>query len=410
MALRGVEPMSPTSTVVWEDVTAAQITEEVLIVLGPSEVDAVFVNVSMVEQTPPYEERRRHLQDDSMMVLTIDFAVSMFIQTTSQDLNLDQFVGGAFNSPNDRESYLGELQSSGDPAFEEANAVVVAVPVEPTPAPTNGPSSDDDTPVGLIAGLAVGGGFLVALAGLYVYKRGQPVPVASPSVAGSASRELKEVDDSKDVEQEIASDSYHSVSQADAEAGEVSTLGDMSLPTDAGESLGTAPEGQMAYDYEKELQATPIPATPTSLLDSSAALTDDDQMAQQYVAVDQFEVQAPRGMLGLVLESTPDGVPTVSAIKSSSPLVTQVRVGDQLLSVDGNDVTVMLSSDVSTLIASKKDNPVRTFVFARPQGGARTFDESDMSSAGAFTEAASVVSGATGQFSASQGPPGSMMS
>mmetsp|Transcript_5109 Transcript_5109/g.8387 ORF Transcript_5109/g.8387 Transcript_5109/m.8387 type:complete len:139 (-) Transcript_5109:48-464(-) len=75
-------------------------------------------------------------------------------------------------------------------------------------------------------------------------------------------------------------------------------------------------------------------------------------------------------MLGLVLEAASDGVPIVHAIKSTSPLSDQVQVGDRLVSVDGDDVTVLLASDVSRLISLKREQQVRRFVFSRPGSGA----------------------------------------
>jgi hypothetical protein len=43
----------------------------------------------------------------------------------------------------------------------------------------------------------------------------------------------------------------------------------------------------------------------------------------------------------------------------------EVEPGDRLLSVDGLDVTVLLPSEVSKLIAEKRDEDVRNLVFAR---------------------------------------------
>ena len=82
-----------------------------------------------------------------------------------------------------------------------------------------------------------------------------------------------------------------------------------------------------------------------------------------------FEVSAPKGSLGLTLEASSLGVPAVVMLKSTSPLSRKVRTGDWLIKVDGMDVTSMKASDVNRLISSKKNQPVRRFVFARTLDG-----------------------------------------
>ena len=83
------------------------------------------------------------------------------------------------------------------------------------------------------------------------------------------------------------------------------------------------------------------------------------------LSVVEFEINAPAGMLGLVLESPVGGVPIVQEIKGHSPLAGQVQVGDLLVAVDGKDVTSWNAPAVTRLIASKKHNPGRDLIFAR---------------------------------------------
>jgi C-terminal processing protease CtpA/Prc len=78
-------------------------------------------------------------------------------------------------------------------------------------------------------------------------------------------------------------------------------------------------------------------------------------------------VEAPKGKLGLILETSDEGCPVVQEIKPTSPLNGCVQVGDRLHSVDGRDVTMVMSATVSRVIASKQNSKVRKFVFARPQ-------------------------------------------
>lgn len=54
----------------------------------------------------------------------------------------------------------------------------------------------------------------------------------------------------------------------------------------------------------------------------------------------------------------------VHALKSESTLADKIAVGDQLISVDGEDVTAMTALQVSKMIALRSDTQ-RTLVFSR---------------------------------------------
>ena len=181
-------------------------------------------------------------------------------------------------------------------------------------------------------------------------------------------------------------------------SGDVSTLSDPMPPGGGGAAGAGAPGGvggpggdastagsfTLDYDFQKAYQASVSDASAagggggggvagggshhdnSSVASNPFFSTDDDTLEAQYVSDEQVEVLAPSGVLGLVLETNEDGIPVVNNVKGSSVLAGQVAVGDRLLSVDGEDVTVMLASDVSKLIAVKKHKPERRLVFARP--------------------------------------------
>jgi len=157
-------------------------------------------------------------------------------------------------------------------------------------------------------------------------------------------------------------------------AAEVSTLSDP-LPigvAPAGVDASTIESYSLDYDYQKAYQhyQPSVSEVSGSLPDSTSnplVSADDDTLHAQYVADEQIEVNAPSGMLGLILETGADGMPTVTNVKPASPLHGQVHQGDRLLYVDEFDVSVMLASDVSRLIATRKNRAVRKFVFLRRQ-------------------------------------------
>lgn len=93
---------------------------------------------------------------------------------------------------------------------------------------------------------------------------------------------------------------------------------------------------------------------------------DDGSFEQQFVDPEErFDVVAPAGKLGMVIDTPNGGVPVVHAIKETSVLADQVRVGDRLMSVDGEDCTGMTAMQVSKLISLKSEKPARVLIFSR---------------------------------------------
>jgi C-terminal processing protease CtpA/Prc len=99
---------------------------------------------------------------------------------------------------------------------------------------------------------------------------------------------------------------------------------------------------------------------------------DDASFEQQFSeAEERYDVVAPPGKLGMVIDTPNGGMPVVHAIKDTSALADRVRVGDRLLSVDDEDCTGMTAMQVSKLISLKSSKPRRVLVFARSNTGPR---------------------------------------
>merc|ERR1711865_48079 len=93
---------------------------------------------------------------------------------------------------------------------------------------------------------------------------------------------------------------------------------------------------------------------------------DDASFEEQFSDPEErFDVVAPAGKLGMVIDTPNGGIPVVHAIKETSVLADQARVGDRLLSVDGEDCTGMTAMQVSKLISLKSEKPARVLVFTR---------------------------------------------
>jgi len=281
--------------------------------------------------------------------------------------NLRRYIGGPFDSREERATLVEAMRSSGCPEYESFRDVTLMLPVDDPNIPglTDSPSNDS-AKTGVIAGSVAAIAAAAMLVGIFIFvriqRRGDDDGMDEVVFDMSQTPGLNGND--HDIASEIGL-------RTDLE---VSTLGDP-IPPGTFPGVGdvsTAGSFSLDYDYKAYYQEGP------SILEEDTAgyggdslsnlllPADDDTFEAQYGAEEHFEVLAPAGVLGLILETNKDGVPTINNIKPSSVLADQVRIGDRLLSVDGIDVSVMLASDVSRLIASKKDAPTRKFVFSRP--------------------------------------------
>ena len=95
---------------------------------------------------------------------------------------------------------------------------------------------------------------------------------------------------------------------------------------------------------------------------------EDNSFDQMYGEDERIEIIAPPGKLGVVIDTPMNGFPMVHAIKETSVLSGRVRIGDKLVSVDGEDTTEMSAIKVSKLISSKAMNPQRRMLFLRSPG------------------------------------------
>jgi hypothetical protein len=314
---------------------------------------------------------------DDLEVLAFFYDVRIDIRSAIIVHNLRRYIGGPFDSSNEKDALIEAMRASTCPEYANLSAVRVILPVESN---ISGATTNPDGTVnsGVIAGsvVAVGAAAMLVAILIFVRIKRRREMIGVILIDGTQSPGQSGVHDN-----EIASEIGL---QTDVE---VSTLGDpipQGTPTGTGiGDVSTAGSFSLDYDYKAYYQDVPSITEEVSRggggdsLSNSFVPGDDDTFEAQYGADEQFEVLAPAGILGLILETNKDGVPTIHNIKAASVLAAQVQIGDRLLSVDGIDVSIMLASDVSRLIASRKDAPVRKFVFARPMKGAVSFDDDD---------------------------------
>lgn len=96
---------------------------------------------------------------------------------------------------------------------------------------------------------------------------------------------------------------------------------------------------------------------------------DEEVRSRNYEA--ERKIVAPAGKLDLLTVTPNGGVHVVHTILERSVLVNYVRVGDRLLSVDGEDCTCMDTTEVSKPIALNSEKPARVLVlFVSPSTNA----------------------------------------
>uniref|UniRef100_A0A7S2W2N0 PDZ domain-containing protein n=1 Tax=Eucampia antarctica TaxID=49252 RepID=A0A7S2W2N0_9STRA len=77
-----------------------------------------------------------------------------------------------------------------------------------------------------------------------------------------------------------------------------------------------------------------------------------------------IHINAPPGKLGMSIDTPDDGVVVVHAVKSISPIVDQLQVGDRLLALDDEDIRFCTALKISKMI-SRKSNATRKLTIAR---------------------------------------------
>ena len=165
---------------------------------------------------------------------------------------------------------------------------------------------------------------------------------------------------------------FYGVIEPDARDDDVSTLGvpymgdatdcnNGGLPSIAGSESLTSRRlliGDYPSTLEDAFETSPDPA--------ALARSPSGMSGRRGTAI---KVDAPPGMLGIVLDSPNGDMPKVYAIKGTSPLHGKVRVDDLLLRVDEVDCRVMTTHQVSALLNARGSNPARRLVLLSVGGG-----------------------------------------
>ncbi|CAB9496177.1 expressed unknown protein [Seminavis robusta] len=105
--------------------------------------------------------------------------------------------------------------------------------------------------------------------------------------------------------------------------------------------------------------ATATAAAGSSASVASRASRKSRSSARRTVAIarrNKVTIQAPPGKLGIILANKADSKGTVvSGVRSSSVLSEKISPGDRIVAIDGEDVSLMTVSEITTIMARKSD-------------------------------------------------------
>jgi C-terminal processing protease CtpA/Prc len=82
----------------------------------------------------------------------------------------------------------------------------------------------------------------------------------------------------------------------------------------------------------------------------------------------KMTVVAPPGKLGIILANKADSKGTVvSGVRTSSVLAEKISPGDRIIAIDGEDVSLMTVSEITTIMARKSDFERQLTIMTTPK-------------------------------------------
>lgn len=353
------------------------------------------------------EEEERLLQVKQNLIMMFDcFVAFRSIKTWSKE-EVVNMVGGAFNSDADRIGYITKLQETENKdfnlAFRSVNEISVEIDGVPQieASPFIQPENLDGEGLNTMIIIAGGAGvaIFIMISVFFLQRRrnssknadfstpppqgerlatfveveqqeedistlGDPVYPPGTMFAAAMGRDETNADNSI-----VSADYDYARTYGGAGPESVSTMGATKSVkgggvSTAGNSSGENRSGRMSSSTSNQSELG------ITRLESQSIFSDDASFERQYSEPEErIEIIAPTGKLGVVIDTPQGGVPMVHAIKDTSVLAGRVRVGDRLLSVDGDDTTHMTSIQVSKIISSRSQNPTRVLTFMRTRAG-----------------------------------------
>jgi len=354
-------------------------------------------NATSISNRAAYEPNVRRLQDVKGLRLYLRLKVELRSATDFKSKTLESAIGEIFDSTTDKYSYIFALQTAQpNSAFKTINSVDLTIN-NLTPIEIQDPIRNNSNVMSMwiIIGSSAGGFIFVVATGLCLFRRNRNNTRNSDTLYQPQRDQrvstLINVTDPEDQDISTLGDPVYpggvvgifAANQSyQSEEGEESLVADYDYNQayrGAGEtpSISTAGGTKSAQgvsrrmdegsDHSSRNRVSSASEVGTSVRGEISLFSDDNSFERMYGEEEQFEIIAPSGKLGVVIDTPYNGgnVPVVHAIKDTSVLADRVRIGDKLLSVDGQDTRNMSAIKVSKLISAKAMEPQRKLVFLR---------------------------------------------
>jgi len=328
----------------------------------------------------------RVLQDDNGgLEVSLEITVSVRSATTYDAETLHKSTGTAFDTTQKRKTFIENLQTK-DTTFNRINDIEVSVNNELVLIPQG-------TDAWVYIGAGIGAAVLAIVSFLFIgYRRrsrgmlAQHAPEPNP-LGPNPYFEVSEMDDNDvstmgppdvggqtmfghfgqedDAQNESTLSSGYDYKMRYGGAGDVPSVSSAGGTKSAHGPYALADDLTLDDQSRMRMDSEDVSNVSNNQEDLSL-FQEDDSFDQQYGEDERIDVIAPPGKLGVVIDNPTNSVPMVHAIKETSVLADRVRIGDKLVSVDGEDTTEMTAIGVSKLISSKAMNARRHMVFMRP--------------------------------------------
>jgi len=326
-------------------------------------------------RAPARQRQQQQQQEQQDLTITYSQTISYRVSGTDDDLPdlaslLESIITEPFNNIKKRIKYLETLKKEGDGSFDAVKHVTLPTIQDDDVVP------EEDEPEGLnivlIAVFVVGGIIVLFLLGVIHYKvksetkRIPRRPFNLPIIPDSGTIQTdphagvmssESIADLADQERSVATIDHDYMPPH--HSSEVST---------SGGTIGSATRLSRFSGADSIL--TPGNTTGThSIFTDDASFENHLNPKNPNSREDVFDVIAPPGKLGVVIDTPNSGAPVVYNIKENCPLKDLLMVGDKVICVDGEDVRSMTAVKVARLISKRSANPTRTFTIMRSIDG-----------------------------------------
>jgi len=281
--------------------------------------------------------RRRNTRGLQASSVEVTYEQALAYSTSDSTLTLDKALQSPLSTQQQQDEYVAAMKElDGYSDLTSVSAISVPVTIEPLPNPESGGGIPQWS---IIIIIVIGVLALVILFLMVLRKR---------RAAGN-------------------SEGY---------AQDEPTYEQSGFGSSSGPGLGDETVETMDYDYAKAYGGTgdaslsEAGGTMGSRLAPQAGNTifsDDPTFNEAYDGGHEevIDIFAPAGKLGVVIDTPNDDAPVVHAVKDTSPIANQVRVGDKLVAVDDEDVRAMTAIKVSKLISKKSTQESRKLTIIR---------------------------------------------